>query len=694
MDELDDDIVDIQSPLQDDEDDIVDVQAAPTFVDRTLKKAQDFITPSAGTQELIDSSLEGVEDLSIGAAGGLTMNAADELGGLLTAGVETGLGALGIGPSAVDDQLAEQGFTGDVGESFLEKYRGYQQASQDAFKESEERSPVLNTVGQLGGGITSGIALGGALGLGGAGAKAESIASIARNQGKAKAAMELLTRGGKGYLKAAPAIAAESALTSEEQLLGPDARPMELAKDVGGGLMFGAGMMGAGQTLGDVVAPAVKTRLSKIDEKLTQLASESPLARQAKIAYETYGKIGKINPKSEKAILEGVQAIEGGTPFSQINTKRAGDITDKVLKADREIMGLTGQALDAATASGSRINAQDLVEETFNKVNALAQELPEILKDKNFNATMTKILSRNYTNASPREIKNAIEDITNSIDRISSYALPSPELQEAPKLLKELRKALDTRLKDSIPAYRDAAKRAFDFRRTYLEQPIAGRHDPDLDNLMYGDLKKGEKKLVEAYEKLVSQTTADSQSNENIEATYSKLAQATKKFEQDELARLAKGEIKAPAMPGAGQFMSGIKASADDAAVRRATRKTQESQGGAGIGMKDLTGVAQTGRGAVLSTSYLAGRAVSSKPALKIATMGRNLYNAPADTLNGLAAKLESNPVLSMFGKSLREGLENGDSAKKNAALFTIMQNPNARAFIEAEEKDEEEQIP
>ena len=148
-------------------------------------------------------------------------------------------------------------------------------------------------------------------------------------------------------------------------------------------------------------------------------------------------------------------------------------------------------------------------------------------------------------------------------------------------------------------------------------------------------------------------------------------------------------------MPGAEQFMTGIKSSADDAAVRRATRKTQESQGGVGVGLKDISGLAQTGRGAILTTSYLAGRAASSKPAMKIASMGRNLYNAPADTLNGLAAKLEANPVLSMFGKSLREGLENGDSAKKNAALFTIMQNPNARAFIEAEEpENEEEQIP
>ena len=112
-------------------------------------------------------------------------------------------------------------------------------------------------------------------------------------------------------------------------------------------------------------------------------------------------------------------------------------------------------------------------------------------------------------------------------------------------------------------------------------------------------------------------------------------------------------------------------------------------KGGAKVGLKDVTGLAQTGRGAVLTTSYLAGRATSSKPAQKLANMGRALYSAPAETLNGLAQKLEANPALSMYGKALREGLQNGDSAKKNAALFTIMQNPNARALVEAETGDE-----
>ena len=70
--------------------------------------------------------------------------------------------------------------------------------------------------------------------------------------------------------------------------------------------------------------------------------------------------------------------------------------------------------------------------------------------------------------------------------------------------------------------------------------------------------------------------------------------------------------------------------------------------------------------------------------------MGRNIYNAPTETLTGLAQKLENNNVTASLGRALREGLQSGDAQKRNAALFTIMQNPKARVLVD-EENDVEE---
>jgi|GEM_PF-3413160 hypothetical protein len=679
MDELKDEDIVSESAADVLSDDDIIAESEPSFLGKAREVAQEVADSSA-----IESAL----DFSRGVAGGLTMNALDEIGGALGAGIEKGIGALGFGPAAVDAQLKAQGFTGDVDKSFLDTYREYQKGIESEMKKSEERSPYLSMAGQIAGGVTSGVAAGQLLGIGGQAQKLKSISDIARDSGKAKAAMELLTRGATTYAKSAPLIAAESALTSEEALLGEGARPMELAKDVAGGLAFGLPAIIGGQAVSDVIAPAAGQKLEKVSQRVNEFVEESPLLRQMGIAYKKYGQEAKVSPRSEKAIFEGVKEIEQGTPFSQINLKRATGISDKILKADKELGKLVGDSLDEASAAGIRVDAGDIRLGVIDDIKTVMQDLPGILEDKNFNSSIGKILNRNLDNASPREIKAAIDDISNTIDRISSYKYATPEMEEAPKILRKMRAALDQRLKDSVPSYKDAAERFSQFRRSYIEQAIAGPKDPGVEDILYGDLKKGQSKLISAYEDLVSKTTADAQSNEATEAAFSKLKEATKQFEQSELARLQAGKAKSPVMPGADQFMKEIRDAADDAAVRRMTRKTQESQGGLNIGVKDVVGVAQTGRGALLTAANLAGRATVTPAAKGIARKTRAIYNAPVETLQGLAAKLEKVPGLKMYGRALMDGLASGDTAKRNAALFTIMQNPNARALVEAEDEE------
>ena len=85
------------------------------------------------------------QDFLTGASQGATLGAADELGGGIAAGVETLLGKLGIGPAAADGEIPieelpglspelKQKLAGQTveipRESFLEKYRGYQEAGE------------------------------------------------------------------------------------------------------------------------------------------------------------------------------------------------------------------------------------------------------------------------------------------------------------------------------------------------------------------------------------------------------------------------------------------------------------------------------------------------------------------------------------------------------------------------------------
>lgn len=688
-----------------------------SILQKLLAKGQSAVTPSNETIRTATNVANTLSDLPRGAAQGMTFNALDELGGALGAGVEKGLEHIPFvekavretgnliskipgfeeyaggqySPSEVNEQLATQGIQVPK-ESMLDKYRQYQQGIEQNLSESAERSPILNTLGQIGGGITSGTALGGLLGVGKAASGAKSIAEIAKDSGKAKAAMELLKRGGVNYAKAAPAIAAESALTSKEQLIGPNANPEGVAGDVMGGLAFGLPAVLGMQGITDVAVPAAQEKLAKAGQKVSELAAESPLFRQAKLAYQKYGQEYKVNPRNEKAIKEGVEGIEGGTPFALLDKTRAGGIADDVLKKDSQLGAIVGSSLDEASQAGQKIDAQDLVSDTYKKVVAMAEEMPSLTKDENFNKIISKTLSRNYKDASPRDIKNAMDDISNSIERINSYRLPSPELQDALPLLRDFRRGLDQRLKTFVPEYRDAAERFAQYRSTYIEQPIAGGNDPQLDDIYYGSMKKGDLKLQNAYEDLVKRSTGDSQAHEGTEERYAKLLQKAKEFQKNEQGRVAAGKIESPISQDPAQFMQQIKNMADDAAVRRTTRDVQSTQAGTTLAAKTFAGITNTGRGALLTGSYLAGRATSAPLSQSVSKMSRAVYNAPAQTLSNLAAKLESNSAFSAVGKALREGLENNDGTKRNAALFTIMQNPNSRALISSEDFPEEEE--
>jgi len=76
----------------------------------------------------------------------------------------------------------------------------------------------------------------------------------------------------------------------------------------------------------------------------------------------------------------------------------------------------------------------------------------------------------------------------------------------------------------------------------------------------------------------------------------------------------------------------------------------------------------------------------------KGADLSRKVFKAPDEYLTGLASKLETTPGLGSMGKALNEAIQSGNSPKKNAAIFTIMQNPSAKLLINADDFQDEEE--
>lgn len=607
-------------------------------------------------------------DFASGTAKGLSMGALDELGGLASAGIETGLEAFGGG-------------TG-LNESFMDKYRGYQQASEQAQEEAAARSPTAEMLGQVGGGITGGMALGGLLGVGKAAKGAQSISEIAKNQGKAKAAMELLGRGGKSFIKAAPAIAAESALTSKEQLLGPDANLPALAADVGGGLAFGLPAVLGLEAASQAVVPSVKGKISEVSGKVADAFADegNPRLRQIAKSFNEYGRDMGISPRSHGADI-------AGQKFSQRDTKAATNVLSSLDTADSKIGQQVGESIEKATARGAVVDISPDIQAAAQRVSDLSAQIPDLGSTRKSAMAFEKMLT-GQPNLTPTEIKGLIDDLDAAIGTFKSATNKDAAAVGTLNELLKYRKSISETFKKSVPEYAQAAER-FESFRNVLEQLVSGDRPADITQTFYGNLRNQDQKVYDKIIDMVQNVQKTGQSSQSQRTAFTNFMDALQNFESQEATRNV-----AAVLPSSESIRKFILDASDDAVLRGSVRSTTESRSITPDWKEWMIGKAPA------SGAFLAGKASKSaekviqKPIIQqTVAMTKAIYNAPAQAVSNLASKLETSGSFKAVGKALREAVENGDSAKKNAALFTIMQNPNSRAFISAEDfPDAEEQ--
>lgn len=636
-------------------------------------------SPEPTTNLAQDAGQTGL-DFFTGGAQGLTMGAADELSGLIGAGVETGLGALGIGPSAVDDQLTAQGFQVPE-ESFLQKYRSYQQATENEQKAAMERSPYANIGGQLAGGVAGGAVLGSALGIGKAAQGAKSISDIARDSGKAKAALELLTRGASGYTKAIPAIGLESALTSEKQLLGPDSDIGGVAKDVAGGVAFGLPVALGLSGVTELAVPSISKKAGAVTEKIKDAfeSEEHPRLRQMAKAYTEYGQNLGINPRSHGQDI-------GGQKFALRDEKAISSVMGTLDQADAKLGQQVGDSLKQATERGAIIDVSPDIQAAADRVAQLSQTIPELGNSRRSAAAYDKMLAGS-AQLNPSELKTLIDDIDSSIGVFKSATNITPQDASTLSELMRFRTSISDSLKKSVPEYRQAAERFENFRQV-LEQIISRDKPAGVTNKFYGRINDADNKVYSSLQDMVRNVQRDDAASQPARTSFVNFMDALQDFEQKEASRIAANPNLQKVTPSTDEVRKFVLDASDDSVLRGSSRATTQGRSLVPDLKEAIIGKAPT------AIAFHAGK-ISKKAApilAKTADVGKAIYNAPAQTLSNLASKLETSGTFSGVGKALREAIESGNTAKKNAALFTIMQNPNARLFIEPEATENEQE--
>lgn len=633
-----------------------------------------------------------VMDALAGTAQGSLMGGADETGGGLQALLDLGqrglnkIGLAGPSPTQVNADLKAQGFKGDIGPTTTsEIYREGQRETDRDMKAAEERSPYAFTTGQLAGAVGSGM---GAAKVIGAGASALGATKTAGQVGGAlgKYSPEVLkdmaaylngtgkipkalVGAGKMAALAAPEGALAGALMSEKDLIGEDADVSGVMDDAASGALTGS-VLGAGGSLAmDLVPAAAKWAGGKLANKVDDFTDNTVVGT----AYREGRDLGKsYNDRTQQ--LHG----EPGS-FGPLNTQEnvaAEKSLDRIMKADKELGAAVGNSLDEATNAGVRIVVSDELGNSARAVQQFAQQNPELFDEPKIINTINKIFPGS-SNLTPTEARGALAEI----EKLEGYLKrdPSPQIAKLGETAQQVRAALSNELKKQVPQYRNASQRFAEFRDAFADKIELGNTSNKYGDA-FGSMADRAPKLQKNLRKIITDSARPGGSQE-AGSTLADLITNTKSLEASEAKRIADGVVKPGedvfSKMGLGkpsQFADEIQKEALKSSAMRQSQAVALDETGGAAAVKGLSGLALAGRAKLTTGANFAGRAVRQTKAL-----GKAIYGYGPEQLGALSQDLMNRPGGRKMGEALNNAVQSNDTAKKNAILFSILQNPDLR---------------
>jgi len=637
-----------------------EVPLTPTVTQTLGQKAKDLGESAleAGKGALM-SGIQTTADLGRGAVQGLSMGLFDEAIAALKASL----------PASEEDK----------GKDWKELYRKYQAEEEAKVKAAEERSPIASKVGEIGGMILPALLTAGATAPAAAGRLTAGV---------------LAKKAGTAALTGAATGAVYGAGKSEKgKLIGATPEEEEKLKaDVLGGTLTGGVVGGALGTAVPLAGAGFKALKEKFGDKLTNYISDSPFWSQAQKSKEL-GEQG-INIYSEKA-AQGPIGETSGLIHQDTNATR--DLVNRIYNVDSKLGQKVGESIDKATDQGVTV---DLSEPMLNSVNTfknlldkdqtlLANPKAQKLYDTIFQ--MSKGGDFDASNLTPKEVQSLRNSVVDFADSIK---------QKDPGIASlgyQFQKQIGDALKEAVPEYKVSSERFEQFRRLVPETMISGSTPVDISQVKLGNLKNDEAKLFQSAKKMIQGARMPGTGAQESKETFKNLINGVNEFEQSEAQRLASGQISVneplPKLVDstdksqASGLQDLIKDKADQSALLQQAWRVNPQESAA-----TATKGSMFGRGSIMNFANKYGlyKDTLTKPVAAPVKLTQKMYNASEEELRNMAQKMSEIPGLSSVGKTLLQGLDNKDISGVNAAIFSIMQNPQARILINAEDIESE----
>ncbi len=569
-------------------------------------------------------------DASLGGLQGLALGGADEIEGGLKAAGDASLNNFIESPGTELDRLKDL-------------YRKYQQTSEGEYKAAKARSPYAYTAGEVAGAVAPAIltAGGGAL-LGGA---------------KVASELPLLARLGTAAAKGAGVGATAGALGSEGNLDTLENQKKLIGDTEEGGVVGGV-LGAAAHGIGELAGKAKGAAKSYIEG----LKKEKPFVSQMSAAQQ----LGKEGTSLSKRTDLGELATR--------DLENSQDIMSRINAADEMLGQNVGKSIDDAAANGHTIMVPNAIKDKAETIAGFFDSNPALSVDKKSQNLFKGLTSQDVTNLDPKEalvLRDAADDLINRMKGDSSTLANYTR-----ETVSDFRKDVNGLIRDQIPGYREASDRFNEFRKLVPESIIGKGVPTDISGVRMGDLKKPDSRLLSGVQEMIQGSELPGSSTAEAKQTLGMLKQNLAKLENPDFTNQ---DILNKLGGSSEDFLGDVRKAADTSAVIKQATGVNPQEGSKTL-VKGLALSSTTGRGKLLGIANLAGRIQAKVPA----NLSTNVFNLPSTGLQSIADHLSGseNPTIKSLAASLTKGLQENNPATKNAALFALMQNKDARASI------------
>lgn len=577
-----------------------------------------------------------LSDFLKGAGQGATLGFGDELLAALQAGSEVALGK----PETSD---------------LAELYRKYQQINEAAYKEAQERSPMLTLAGEIGGGflMPGGAAVRGAKALGATSKLGQAALSGALVGGAAGIGQ---AEGGASLEKLA-----ESGVTGAA---------------IGGGL--GATMRGLG---------ALYEKGAKGGKKYVE---ESPGLLRA-----FHGaKLEKLLGEELDTVGTAVASKEGADIIVQKVNNTVNDIVDS-LAANREKYGKQVHAIYQDARGKVPLN-----DKSYNAIIKEAQDNPEFTSLlKSFNKKITsKLFSGDADLSDLIELRKSILSNIKAKKELQQITPDEVEtligvLGEDKKLSGGLVNTIDSLLEARFPVLKQA--RSQYQQAAEIPEMILNRSDDPLDHAikLYDKSDEQVRQLLkQELTRYIAQIGGRSFQSVEKENLLKRISQAMRSRPMEGMETVLGKTVKGKAGPigqsPADIFQRKVEEAGKDVAVLK-TIFSDKSIGDENI-TKAISSLKPTG---LIEMGLTEAAIMAARTAKAVAPVAKGLKRYSVDQLRGFAEMLRKNPATKQFGENAIQALDNPSEASQAAFINQIMQDPKKRQLlgISVDRKEEKE---